>query len=71
GKKFTEEDLTALANETYNKKNQWKAAAGQIFSPTKLAKRLYEFKTPQGYLKEEYIREAIQYYSKISGIPTE
>ncbi|MCK5047178.1 MAG: hypothetical protein KAS22_11400, partial [Candidatus Heimdallarchaeota archaeon] len=69
GKDYSEKSLLKLADDAYQKKNQWKKDAGQIFSVDKLADRLFKFKTPHGFLKKEFIREAIEYYSKLSSIP--
>ncbi len=69
GKNYTEELLLKLAEDAYQKKNQWKKDAGQKFSIEKLAERLFRFKTPHGFIKKEFIHEAIEYYSKLSNIP--
>ncbi|NHJ85775.1 MAG: aldehyde:ferredoxin oxidoreductase [Asgard group archaeon] len=69
GLTFSEEQLSNLADETYNKKNDWKIAAGQKLDSLKLADRIFSFKTPQGYIQKEYIDDALKYYSKISKIP--
>ncbi|MBD3191097.1 MAG: aldehyde:ferredoxin oxidoreductase [Candidatus Heimdallarchaeota archaeon] len=65
---WTEEQLLSLGKETYEKKNQWKKEAGQKINVNKLARRLFEVKTPHGYLKRDYIQEAIKYYSELTGI---
>ncbi len=69
GKDYSEKSLLKLADEAYQKKNQWKKDAGQVFSVDKLAERIFKFKTPHGFLKKEFIQEAIEYYSKLSSIP--
>ncbi|NHJ05910.1 MAG: aldehyde:ferredoxin oxidoreductase [Candidatus Heimdallarchaeota archaeon] len=69
GKNITQEDLDKLANETYNAKNEWKKAAGQRFSQKRLADRLFSVESPHGFIKREFIQEAIEYYSKITTIP--
>jgi aldehyde:ferredoxin oxidoreductase len=71
GLTFSEKDLNKLADDTYKKKNEWKKAAGQKLTHKQLAKRLYQFKTPKGYIQEELIQEALNYYSKLSDIPME
>ncbi|GAH12023.1 unnamed protein product, partial [marine sediment metagenome] len=38
-------------------------------SVDKLAERIFSFKTPHGFIKREFIHEAIEYYSKLSNIP--
>lgn len=69
GKDYSKGSLLKLADEAYQKKNQWKKDAGQVFSIDKLAERIFKFKTPHGFLKKEFIQEAIEYYSKLSSIP--
>ena len=68
---FTKEELLTLADETYEKKNAWKKAAGQIISQKNLAKKIYSFKTPHGFIKKNFLQKAIEYYSELSGIPYE
>jgi len=69
GIEVTETDLTKLANDTYKKKNDWKIAAGQTLSEKRLAGRLFKTESPHGYIKREFIKEAIDYYSKLTNIP--
>ncbi|MHA1366228.1 MAG: aldehyde ferredoxin oxidoreductase C-terminal domain-containing protein [Candidatus Heimdallarchaeota archaeon] len=69
GIEVTETDLTKLANDTYKKKNDWKIAAGQTLSEKRLAERLFKTESPHGYIKREFIKEAIDYYSKLTNIP--
>ncbi len=69
GKNYTEESLLQIAEDAYLKKNKWKKESGQRFSLDKLADRIYSFKTPHGYIQKEFMQEAIEYYSKLSGIP--
>jgi len=71
GLKVTKEELFSLAEETYNKKNAWKKAAGQVLTQKTLAKRIFTFQTPHGFIKRELLQKAIEYYSKLSGIPFE
>ncbi|MBN1328216.1 MAG: aldehyde:ferredoxin oxidoreductase [Candidatus Heimdallarchaeota archaeon] len=71
GIKMSEEDLSILADETYKKKNDWKIAAGQKLSMNKLAERIFHFKTPRGYINHDYLKDAITYYSSITGLPFE
>ena len=66
---FSESDLNKLAEDTYKKKNDWKIAAGQTLSEKRLAERLFKTESPHGYLKRKFIREAIDYYSKLTNIP--
>lgn len=69
GLEVTEADLSKLADDTYKKKNDWKIAAGQTLSEKRLAERLFKTESPHGYLKREFIKEAIDYYSKLTNIP--
>ncbi|HUT82979.1 MAG TPA: aldehyde ferredoxin oxidoreductase N-terminal domain-containing protein [Candidatus Bathyarchaeia archaeon] len=71
GINMSEDNLNTLADETYKKKNDWKIAAGQKLSVNKLAERLFQFKTPRGYLNIDYLQEAIAYYSSLTGLPVE
>ncbi len=69
GRKFTKEELHKLSHETYEKKNAWKKATGQNLTTSKLAARLFKFKTPHGFLDKDFIQQAISYYSQLTEIP--
>ncbi|MFW9924116.1 MAG: aldehyde ferredoxin oxidoreductase C-terminal domain-containing protein, partial [Candidatus Thorarchaeota archaeon] len=71
GLQISEEELDKLATETYNKKNEWKKAAGQILSEKTLAERIFKTESPHGYIKREFIREALEYYSSLTGLPVD
>ncbi len=71
GLKITKEDLINLGQETYRKKNEWKIAAGQKMSVKRLADRLFSVESPHGYIKREFIQQAIDYYSELTAFPIE
>ena len=69
GKSFSLEELDKLAEETYAMKNKWKKEAGQKLSQKALAERLFKVESPHGFIRREFIQDALEYYSKISSIP--
>ena len=71
GLDLVENDLKKLGEERYLKKNQWKIAAGQKMSSAKLADRIFSVESPHGFIQKKFIKEAIDYYSKITSFPIE
>jgi aldehyde:ferredoxin oxidoreductase len=68
---FEKKGLMQLAETTYNKKNEWKKAAGQTLSEKRLAERLFKVETRHGLLQPQFIREALDYYSTKTKMPIE
>ncbi|MDL1966438.1 MAG: aldehyde ferredoxin oxidoreductase family protein [Candidatus Desulfofervidus auxilii] len=65
---FSEEELKKLGNIILKQKYQFKFREGFSLDNLRIPKRILETISPQGQLKEEFLREAITYYKRLINV---
>lgn len=64
GYEYSVEDLQKIGEKIYNEKLRLKVNLGFDIEKIRIPKRIFEVETPHGYIKEEYIAEAISYFKE-------
>ena len=62
---MSSDDLKKLGKKIYIEKLRLKKKMGFDVSKIRIPKRIFEIETIHGHLKEDYIKKALEYYSKI------
>ncbi|MEX2682608.1 MAG: aldehyde ferredoxin oxidoreductase family protein [Candidatus Sigynarchaeota archaeon] len=61
---FNETDLDRVGDEIYRNKFAYKFREGFSIDPSELPKRIYETPSPVAYLSEEYVKKALDYFTR-------
>jgi len=69
GYTYTADDLKNIGFEIYKEKYRLKVREGFKVSKLRIPRRILKTPTPHGYIKEEYIVKALNYFKKKMGIP--